>query len=271
MNKSGRQAPRRSGSKSRCLRGLVTVSALAVMAAAQADLSTKERIELLERRVSRITELTLQVNELQRENRELRGRIEEQGYALDRLQQKQKEMYLDLDQRLSKVSRPVTPVVPSITPPEAPELAQPDSSSSVKPGATAAPSTDDPQSAYQAAYELLRPENRKYEQAVTAFSDFLQTYPNSDLAPNAQYWLGEANYVLQNNEAALKAFQQVVERYPLSAKVPGALLKIGYLQHSKGDVAAAESVLSRVMNEFPGTPAAQMAQQRIERIRRESR
>jgi tol-pal system protein YbgF len=266
MNRPGQQAQR--------LRGLVLVSALAAMGAAQADLSTKERLELLERRVSRITELTLQVNELQRENRELRGQIEEQGYALDRLQQKQKEMYLDLDQRLSKASRPVTPVVPPITPPEGPELAQPDNAggpaASAKRGGSAPPA-DDPQSAYQAAYELLRPENRQYEQAVTAFSDFLQTYPNSDLAPNAQYWLGEANYVLQNNEAALKAFQQVVERYPLSAKVPGALLKIGYLQHTKGDIAAAESVLGRVVNEFPGTPAAQMAQQRIERIRRESR
>ncbi len=245
-----------------CMRLLALLSGIAVAATAQADLSTKERIELLERRVDRITELTVQVEALQRENRELRGQLEEQGFAVERLQQKQKDMYLDLDQRMGNLSRPSEPAP-----------AAPAGSGAIEPvkQSVSPPPVDDPQEAYQAAYDLLRPESRQYEQAVTAFSDFLQTYPNSDLAPNAQYWLGEANYVLQNNEAALQAFEQVVERYPLSAKVPGALLKIGYLLHAKGDSAASESALGRVLSEFPGTPAAQMAQQRIERIRRENR
>lgn len=249
------------------------LAALAVSGAARADLSTKERLELLERRVGRITELTLQVEALQRENRELRGKLEEQDYRIEQLKQKQKAMYQDLDQRLTDVARPAVPPPASSAPETAgpggvvPETTDAAGRAAGKPPAAA----DDPQSAYQAAYDLLRPENRQYEQAVTAFTDFLQTYPTSDLAPNAQYWLGEANYVLENNDAALIAFQRVVERYPDSAKVPGALLKIGYLQHAKGEIEVARSVLGRIQSEYPGTPAAQMAQQRIERIERESR
>ena len=57
------------------------------------------------------------------------------------------------------------------------------------------------------------------------------SYPDSPLADNAQYWLGEAYYVNKSFPEALAAFQRVVDKYPQSRKLPDAMLKIGYCDY----------------------------------------
>ena len=125
--------------------------------------------------------------------------------------------------------------------------------------------------AYDAAYDLLRPEQRRYKEAAAAFTEFLAKYPNSELAPNARYWLAEANYVTGDNTAALEAFRAVVEQYPDSPKAAGAWLKIGYILHAQGKSDEARTVLQRVIKDYPSSPAAGMARQRLDRIAGEGR
>ena len=103
------------------------------------------------------------------------------------------------------------------------------------------------------------PEVEKYR----AFARFLKKYPNDPLAPNAQYWLGEANYVSQKNAEAQKAFELVVSRYPDSTKAPGALFKIGRLQQAAGNNGAARASFERVLQDYPDSPAAGLARQRL--------
>ena len=210
-----------------CLLGLALPPAWAAS-------DTEQRLERLERRVAHITELTLEVEALKRENRRLQGNVEELRHHVDNLQNKQRELYLDMDDRLnlmqSGASAPATaPVVPSADSMKPVEPARDTRPQPVKsPVSTVAPG--DPvreEAAYAAAYDLLRPEQRRYQEAIEAFELFIQQYPNGKFTDNARYWLGEANYVTQNNEAALAAFQQVLEFHPRSPKVPGALLKIG--------------------------------------------
>ena len=81
---------------------------------------------------------------------------------------------------------------------------------------------------YQAAFDLLK--DGKYPEAISGFKQFLTTFPNSALADNAQYWLGEAHYVTKQYPDALRDFRTVLEKYPDSRKIPDALLKIGLLQ-----------------------------------------
>ena len=121
---------------------------------------------------------------------------------------------------------------------------------------------------YQAAYELLSPQQRRYQDAAKAFTAFLQRYPGDELAPNAQYWLGEAHYVSQHNVEALQAFQVVVERYPDSTKAPGALFKIARLQQAAGDSAAARASYEKVLKDYPDSPAAGLARQRLDQFGR---
>jgi tol-pal system protein YbgF len=118
--------------------------------------------------------------------------------------------------------------------------------------------------AYQAAFALLK--NSQYDQAIAAFQQFAATYPDSSLADNAHYWLGEAYYVNKDFSNALAAFQVVVDKYPQSRKVPDAMLKVGYCDYELKQWQAAKDVLSQVTANYPDTPAAHLAQQRLDKL-----
>lgn len=231
------------------------------------ELSTAQRLELVERRVNLVTDLTLQIEQLRRENRELRGTVENLGYQIEQLERKQRDLYLDIDQRLgalggapaaagaaSPASTAAAPVIDA--PPPATAAAAVQSVSPADPAQVAAE--------YQAAYDLLSPQQKRYDEAAQAFAAFVARYPDDALTPNAQYWLGEAHYVSQRNAEALAAFQAVVERFPTSNKAPGALFKIGRLQQARGDSQAARASYARVVKDYPDSPAAGLARQRLD-------
>lgn len=273
----------------RFLTGLVIVAIFGgnIAAVSAADnTSTEDRLQRLERRVGKITDLTLQIDALKRENRQLRGDIETQNYQIEQLKRKQRDIYLDIDQRLSSMTAaPATTAAPVKTT----DATAPSASAGSKP---AAPATDknkaaqktikvaqpgvsaDPhqiQADYKAAYALLSPQQRRYKDAAKAFAVFLEKYPQSSLASNAQYWLAEAHYVSQDNSVALAAFEKVVRDYPSSPKVPGALFKIGRIQHVQGNLEAAKKALGRVVKEFPSSSAAGLAKERLAQIKREAK
>ena len=79
---------------------------------------------------------------------------------------------------------------------------------------------------YQQNYTMLRAGDLKG--AFQGFSQFLKYHPQSSLASNAQYWLGECYYGQQQYPQAIREFERVLTYYPTSHKVPAALLKIGY-------------------------------------------
>ena len=231
---------------------------------AETAASTSQRLDLLERRVAQITELTLQLDEVRRENRELRGEIENLAHQIEQLKRKQRDIYLDIDQRLSgsqgggAASPDTGSAEPGTAAAEAPVVAD-------KPP-VASGNRSKIQAEYQAAYDLLGPQNRRYDEAAKAFAKFLKNYPHDPLVPNAQYWLGEANYVSQKNAEALNAFELVVSRYPDSTKAPGALFKIGRLQQAAGNKSAARASFERVLTDYPESPAAGLARQRLEQL-----
>jgi len=125
------------------------------------------------------------------------------------------------------------------------------------------PGSDD-KAAYQAAFGLLK--DGQYDRAIAAFQKFLAAYPDSQLADNAQYWLGEAYYVNKSFPEAQAAFQRVVDKYPQSRKRPDALLKIGYCQYELKDWGQAKDTLGKVAAQFSDTPAGHLAQQRLDKM-----
>ena len=131
-------------------------------------------------------------------------------------------------------------------------------------GADAAAGAADDKAAYQAAFDLLK--NSQYDRAIAAFQKFLAAYPSSQLADNAQYWLGEAYYVNKSFAEAQAAFQRVVDKYPQSRKRPDALLKIGYCQYELKQWDQAKGTLTQVTSQFADTPAAHLAQQRLDKM-----
>jgi tol-pal system protein YbgF len=131
-------------------------------------------------------------------------------------------------------------------------------------GADSAAGAADDKAAYQAAFDLLK--NSQYDRAIAAFQKFLAAYPTSQLADNAQYWLGEAYYVNKSFPEAQAAFQRVVDKYPQSRKRPDALLKIGYCQYESKQWDQAKGTLTQVTSQFADTPAGHLAQQRLDKM-----
>jgi len=117
------------------------------------------------------------------------------------------------------------------------------------------------------AFKALRAGD--YVQASRQFRSFIQQYPNHALTPNAYYWLGESYYVTMNYPVALESFQRLLSQFPQSDKAPDALLKVGYSQLELKQNAAAKATLSSVTTKYPGSKAASLAQERLQRIQQQ--
>ena len=194
----------------------------------------------------------LQDNQRLREQvRDLRGQIDTLQYKLRQNEQGQRDLYENLDKRLSALENGGG---------GAGDSAGGDTQYT---GDSAA---GDPavQSQYMAAFDKLK--NGQYDAAINGFDTFVQQNPESAYSDNAWYWLGEANYVQRNYDASSKAFQTVVNRFKASDKVAGSLYKIGIIQAEQGQTDNARSTLERVISEYPDQSAAEMARKRLQSL-----
>ncbi|HEX4152703.1 MAG TPA: tol-pal system protein YbgF [Steroidobacteraceae bacterium] len=232
----------------------------------------QSKLNDLDTRVSRIDrvvtngsllEISNQMETLRAELRSMHNDIDELNHALDTNRKQQRDLYADIDQRV-KALEARAGVAPSTAgaggaPGTAAGAVSAGAGAAAAGGAGAADTVS-----YQAAFALLK--NGQYDQAIQAFQSFLATYPNSPLADNGQYWLGEAYYVNRSFSDALAAFQTVVDKYPSSRKVPDALLKIGYCDYELKQYQAAKDALTQVKSKYGDTSAGQLAQQRLEKM-----
>jgi tol-pal system protein YbgF len=255
-----------------------------VFAANGAKMTMEQRLQRIERILQNqsISDLVLQVQQLRQEVRQLRGDLEEQKYNIDAMGKRQRDLYLDIDQRLSRFQHgedaptyrteipPVTPP-PQVTVPTKP-VNVPTRPSPGAPTSTAGPAVTppDPQKeaqAYQGAFNLLK--QGRYGESITSFSAFLKDYPGGEYEDNAQYWLAEASYVNRDFNTALGEFIKIPEKYPTSPKIPGALLKMGYIYYEQKNWAESRNILNELINNHPATTEARLAQKRLQRLSKE--
>ena len=236
------------------------------------DLDTRlARIERVMANQS-LLEVSNQIEALRGDVRGMHNDVDQLTNAMDASRGQQRDLYADLDRRMKALeARGAVSGVPSGA---SAALAGgggtlPGSNASASAGAQAGPggydgAAADDKSGYQSAFTFLK--EGQYDRAVPAFQKFLATYPDSALAENAQYWLGEANYVNKAYPEAEAAFQKVIDKYPQSRKVPDALLKIGYCRYEMKQYESAKLALSQVITQFPDNADAKLAQQRIEKM-----
>lgn len=208
-----------------------------------------QRIAALERVLQNqsLATMTQEVRALERQMAELEGNDETLEYNARTTADRQRNLYADLDARILALEASLRLVA----------------GGPLAAGELPVPNGDD-KANYQAAFELLK--EQKYTDAATAFGNFLETFPTSELAHNAQYWLAETYYANRDFETAVSAFQVVVSDYPDSSKVPDALLKMGFCNYELDEWDAARQSLSRVQSEYPETTAARLAGQRLKRM-----
>ena len=240
-----------------------------------------ERLKRLERLLGSeaLVKLFEEVESMAIEIRDLRGQLEVQTHTINQLQQSQRDLYLDVDQRLQRVESAATTQVAGQQPTDTTTgtqtgstvsaVGQSDASTTQAPAAATQAATGvDPfaeQQAYQSAFDLLK--SGRYEDAAVAFTRFIADYPTGSYADNAQYWLGETYYITRRFDAAIQEFERLISLHPDSQKLTHALLKIGYAHDELGREAEAERVLGDLIARFPQSAAAGLARKRLVAIR----
>lgn len=251
------------------------------------DSNARERIDVLDQQMQAmearivgiedilknqaLLELYSQIEAFRVELGQLRGQIEVLNEENKLLKKQQKDFYIDLDSRLRQVEPESHE--PSLSLSSSPDETLPPAAVGVvvspsaqqAPAAATQPASEAEREAYHASYNLFR--EGDYTGAITQFENFLKRYPNSQLAPGAAYWIGNAYYALRDFGAAINAQQIVIENYPNSSKAPDAMLNIASNQAEMGEISAAKKTLENLIAKYPNSDAAGKAKSRLANLR----
>lgn len=163
----------------------------------------------------------------------------------------------DLTSAMSKMSAQLSDLNNSIkvlaTPPPPP----PQTTGSSASGAPGAPVSNQPPISQTDLYNSATGDynSGKVELALQEFQDFLKYYGNADLAPNAQYWIGQIYYSQKKYEDAVQAFDMVLERFPENAKTRDAKLYKGMSLVALGKRSQAHGIFQDMERQYPSTEA----------------
>jgi tol-pal system protein YbgF len=216
------------------------------------------------------------INQIREEIRYLRGGYEEkehalkqqietakdtesqQGSRMDRVEEvtfenkdrlSRIEQYLNLEASKQGVSKPESTPKPEPAPkPEAPVKKEPTE-----------------KNAYQSAKAAF--DKGDFDSARREFQGFLEKYPKSGNADNAQFWIGETYYREKWYEKAILEYQKVIENYPKGNKVQASLLKQGLAFFNLGDKTNSRLILRELVSKHPKSNEAKIAKQKLKEIK----
>jgi tol-pal system protein YbgF len=248
---------------------LIALAAAFPVAASAQKLSLAERVAVLEQQAAaqnnnagqQNVELVNRLTQMQADVQALRNQVETLQNENEQLKQRGRDQYTDLDTRLQRIEGGVSSGASAAGPAAAAAAAVPARTNSTSLNAPLPASGANGDAAYAEAFAALKRDD--FVESARAFQAYLRDYPDGALAPNAWYWLGESYYVTQNYPQALQAFDTVLQRFPDSSKAPDAMLKKGYSQIELGDANRGAAILNDVINQFPGTEAARLANTRL--------
>jgi tol-pal system protein YbgF len=204
---------------------------------------------------SAMLDLASQIEALRGDIAKMRGQLEVATNQIEVADKRQKDLYLDIDTRIRKLEESREQQATAAAAAAAAAASQ-------QGGASPAESQQAGEMrAYQAALDQFKLGN--YPLAVSAMQGFLVTYPNSTLAPNAQYWVGMAHSGQRDYKNAIAAQRKLLASWPESEKAPDALLSIASSQETMGDRKNAQKTLEELIQRYPKSSAAQSAKQRL--------
>jgi tol-pal system protein YbgF len=198
------------------------------------------------------TDLEKLRNQLRGEVAELRGQVEVISNQLDAAQQKvdklnndltnaqrrEKDLYADLNQRLSKLE-PRNQIIDGVE----------------------VEVTQTEQKQFDEAAALLK--KKDFARASQAFMTFLQRFPGSGYAAQAYYLLGSSYFAESDCKNAIPALQTVVNRYPLTQRAPDAMLNLAICQDDLNDKSAARDTMEALIKKYPESSAAKTARSKL--------
>ena len=196
--------------------------------------------------------LQKQVDELQSEVNALRGVTELHEHKLNQMSERQRELYQEIERRVSNALQ-ASQISSSVN-------VQANSDNQVN------YSNNLPENeAYDHAVNLVL-KDKLYEQAIPAFKQFNQKFPQSTYAANAHYWLGQLLFNKAEYSLAASEFMIVVNQFNDSSKRADALLKLAMVNQKQNKNTAAITLYRQLIKEYPNSTAAQLAQPRLNNL-----
>jgi tol-pal system protein YbgF len=199
--------------------------------------------EANEQQTRSMLDLLTQVEGLNNELRKLRGQNEDFAHNLQDAEKRQKDFYIDLDGRLRRFEAVDDAVANKLT---------------------GKAKSDDPVSenrAFEAAYAFYKAE--RYQNAVTAFGEFTQRFPQSVHSANVYYLMGNANFVLKDFKNSLASYQVLASKYDTHPKIQDAWSNMVDCEIELNDITAAKKTLKQIIIKFPNTDTASKAKKRL--------
>ncbi len=253
-----------------------------------ADVSPETMVNVFER-----------LDALETKARELNGENEVLRHQLKELKKRQKEGFINIDERIDEMSNAndssaanKTAEVESKDGPSASEKKEPEKTISQTKAETAPitkveeakkepkkeASTETPKKnkkirmpnsyeseTYKSAFSLMKTSPTA---ATKAFQEYIKMQPESPLAANAQYWIGEIMYSHNNYKGAVQEFIKVLQKYKYSDKAPDAAIKLGYSFYALKNWAFAKRTFEDVIKYFPENKnAVNLANRRLAKIK----
>ncbi len=208
--------------------------------------------DVADRRI--VVDLATQLEALRNDVARLRGSMEVLGNQIEQQEKRSRDLYVDADNRLRKI-----------------EQARLDDQKARDERTTQERSTQE-RTAQDAANETKAYDSAvnqfklgRYREAIAEFQSFINQYPQSQLAPSAQYWIGNGHYALREYRACIAAQERVIRSWPDNQKASDAMLNMSTCQADAGDRNAERQTLRALLDQYPRTPAADQARQRLNR------
>jgi tol-pal system protein YbgF len=190
----------------------------------------------------------------------LSDNLEEIKSRLGKLNQQLVDLQNTVQSLDAKISGGVAPPSGSVPPSPA------GGSSSVQPTGSPAPSGPAPSADTLYSNGLRDITSGKYDLARSEFSDYLKYYGDTDLASNAQFYLGEIAYSQRQYSQAVTEYEKVLTNYPKSFKLAPARLKKGMALIELGQKSSGVKELREVVKRYPGTEEERRARAKLKEL-----
>lgn len=232
------------------------------------DNDLESRLTILERKVNNRAEmqhrLQQQIDSMQNELDELRGAVEVHTNQLQKVLDRQRELYLEIDKRVealkqSGFSQGTTGSMETGSSAGQTSAGSP-AQAVTSPAVTSSGLSES--EAYEKAVNLILV-SKEFDQAIPEFQAFIERFPDSSYAPNAHYWLGQLLYNKQQWQDAAVQFETVANKFATSSKRPDALLKLGVIAEKMGNAAKAKELFQEVISAYPNSSARKLAEARL--------
>jgi tol-pal system protein YbgF len=242
------------------------LAALAVLGgcATRADLERVKRDQQEMR--ARLADVQVSLDAVNRRLDTVRTELTDKGGGRDSAAMRElQKRVADLEAHTATVVPPPTEGSPGLPPVEAPTPNIPRTEA-----ANLALAREDRQppnpanEAYRRALQSYR--SGQADQAIQQFREYLRNNSKSDLADNAQFWIGEAYYSKGDYNRSIIELNEVLLKYPQGDQVPGALLALATAFQKSGDPIDAKLILQKLISDHPKSEEANVGRQQLQTL-----